>query len=79
MRNIHIKEVRPPPQADDDVVWNSLPKVALDLEDILMHYEEKKKVIKKKNLFVTIITRTAASGKTDGGRAGKSGERANCR
>ena len=79
MRNIHIKEVRPRPQADDDVVWNSLPKVALDLEDILVHYEEKKKVIKKKNLFVTIITRTAARGKTDGGRAGKSGERANCR
>ena len=48
MRNIHIKEVRPPPQADDDVVWNSLPKVALDLEDILVHYEEKKKVIKTK-------------------------------
>ena len=48
MRNIHIKEVRPPPQADDDVVWNSLPKVALDLEDILVHYEEKKKVIKPK-------------------------------
>ena len=46
MRNIHIKEVRPRPQADDDVVWNSLPKVALDLEDILVHYEEKKKVIK---------------------------------
>ena len=78
MRNIHIKEVRPPPQADDDVVWNSLPKVALDLEDILVHYEEKKKVIKTK-LLVTIITRTAARGKTDGGRAGKSGERANCR
>ena len=49
MRNIHIKEARPPPQADDDVVWNSLPKVALDLEDILVHYEEKKKVIKNKN------------------------------
>ena len=48
MRNIHIKEVRPRPQADDDVVWNSLPKVALDLEDILVHYEEKKKVIKTK-------------------------------
>ena len=79
MRNIHIKEVRPPPQADDDVVWNSLPKVALDLEDILVHYEEKKKVIKKQKLFVTIITHTAARGKTDGGRAGKSGERANCR
>ena len=47
MRNIHIKEVRPRPQADDDVVWNSLPKVDLDLEDILAHYEEKKKVIKK--------------------------------
>ena len=78
MRNIHIKEVRPRPQADDDVVWNSLPKVALDLEDILVHYEEKKKVIKTK-LLVTIITRTAARGKTDGGRAGKSGERANCR
>ena len=78
MRNIHIKEVRPPPQADDDVVWNSLPKVALDLEDILVHYEEKKKVIKTK-LLVTIITRTAARGKTDGGRAGKSGERAHCR
>ena len=54
-----------------------MPKVALDLEDILVHYEEKKKVIKI--LLVTIITRTAASGKTDGGRAGKSGERANCR
>ena len=79
MRNIHIKEVRPPPQADDDVVWNSLPKVALDLEDILVHYEEKKKVIKKQKLFVTIITHTAARGKTDGGRAGKSGERTNCR
>ena len=77
MRNIHIKEVRPPPQADDDVVWNSLPKVALDLEDILVHYEEKKKVIKI--FLVAIITRTAARGKTDGGRAGKSGERANCR
>ena len=48
MRNIHIKEVRPRPQADDDVVWNSLPKVALDLEDILVHYEDKKKVIKTK-------------------------------
>ena len=48
MRNIHIKEVRPRPQADDDVVWNSLPKVALDLEDILVHYEEKKKVTKTK-------------------------------
>ena len=50
MRNIHIKEVRPPPQADDDVVWNSLPKVALDLEDIFVHYEERKKVIKNKLL-----------------------------
>ena len=52
MRNIHIKEVRPRPQADDDVVWNSLPKVALDLEDILVHYEEKKKVIKNKNYLL---------------------------
>ena len=52
MRNIHIKEVRPPPQADDDVVWNSLPKVALDLEDILVHYEEKKKVIKKNKKYL---------------------------
>ena len=51
MRNIHIKEVRPPPQADDDVVWNSLPKVDLDLEDILVHYEEKKKVIKKTKII----------------------------
>ena len=51
MRNIHIKEVRPRPQADDDVVWNSLPKVALDLEDILVHYEEKKKVIKKNKII----------------------------
>ena len=29
------------PKADADTVWNSLPKVTLDLDDIFLHYEEK--------------------------------------
>ena len=30
------------PKADADTVWNSLPKVTLDLDDIFLLYEEKK-------------------------------------
>ena len=29
------------PKADADTVWNSLPKVTLDLDDIFLLYEEK--------------------------------------
>ena len=41
MRNIHVGEVRPRPKPDADTVWNSLPKVNLDLDDLFLHYEEK--------------------------------------
>ena len=44
MKNIHVGEVprRDRPKADADCMWNSLPKVNLDLDDIFLHYEEKK-------------------------------------
>ena len=43
MRNIHVGEVRllDRPKADVDTVWNLLPKVTLDLDDIFLHFEEK--------------------------------------
>ena len=41
MRKIHVGEVRPRPKADADTVWNSLPKVNLDLDDLFLLYEEK--------------------------------------
>ena len=50
MRNIHVGEVRlmDRPKADADTVWNSLPKVTLDLDDIFLLYEEKKVRASKK-------------------------------
>ena len=44
MKNIHVGEVpvRDRPKADADTMWNSLPKITLDLDDIFLHYEEKK-------------------------------------
>ena len=49
MRNIHVGEVRlmDRPKADADTVWNSLPKVTLDLDDIFLLYEEKKVSLNK--------------------------------
>ena len=44
MKNIHVGEVpvRDRPKADADTMRNSLPKITLDLDDIFLHYEEKK-------------------------------------